>query len=295
MATLSQWIAGARPRTLPAAVAPVVVGTAAAHPARPGEPRARLLALLVSLGLQVGVNYANDYSDGIRGTDGPGRSGAARRAAPRQRGHVKLLAFAFFGLPGSSAWPSSRSARRGSCCRSGRWPSSRPGTTPAGQPYGYRGLGEVYVFVFFGLMATLGTLYTQAEGSPGSASRAPSGSGRWPLRSSWSTTCATSPPTAERQADARGSARRPAHALVLRRARPRGGALVVVVAPAYPWRCWACWPSACSGSPCRRCAPGRRGATSSRCSRPPGSSRSRMPSLALGITASLSPWVDRSR
>src|SRR5690349_13031551 len=98
MATLSQWIAGARPRTLPAAVAPVVVGTAAAAPLDEANLGLGLLAVLVSLGLQVGVNYANDYSDGIRGTDadrvGPIRLVGQHKADPQ---NVKLMAFAFFG------------------------------------------------------------------------------------------------------------------------------------------------------------------------------------------------------
>ncbi|MEP6856209.1 MAG: 1,4-dihydroxy-2-naphthoate polyprenyltransferase, partial [Pedococcus sp.] len=98
MATLSQWIAGARPRTLPAAVAPVVVGTAAAAPLDRVNLGLGLLAVLVSLGLQVGVNYANDYSDGIRGTDadrvGPIRLVGQHKAKPE---NVKLMAFAFFG------------------------------------------------------------------------------------------------------------------------------------------------------------------------------------------------------
>src|SRR5918994_5549968 len=86
MASLSQWVAGARPRTLPAAVAPVVLGTAAAHLIGAADLALAVLALLVALSLQVGVNYANDYSDGIRGTDearvGPVRLVGQRLAAP---------------------------------------------------------------------------------------------------------------------------------------------------------------------------------------------------------------------
>ena len=165
MATLSQWIAGARPRTLPAAVAPVVVGTAAAAPLDRDNPGLGLLAVLVSLGLQVGVNYANDYSDGIRGTDadrvGPIRLVGQHKAKPE---NVKLMAFAFFGAAAlvglalvaiSEAW---LMIPLGALAVLAAWRY-----TGGDNPYGYRGLGELYVFVFFGLMATLGTLYTQAK------------------------------------------------------------------------------------------------------------------------------------
>ena len=165
MATLSQWIAGARPRTLPAAIAPVVVGTAAAVPLDRVDLGLALLAVLVSLGLQVGVNYANDYSDGIRGTDsdrvGPIRLVGQHKAAPE---NVKLMAFAFFGAAAlvglalvaiSEAWIM---VPLGALAVLAAWKY-----TGGDNPYGYRGLGELYVFVFFGLMATLGTLYTQAK------------------------------------------------------------------------------------------------------------------------------------
>jgi len=164
MATLSQWVAGARPRTLPAAVAPVLVGTAAAHLLGAADVALAILALLVSVSLQVGVNYANDYSDGVRGTDedrvGPVRLVGQRLAQPA---NVKLAAFAFFGAAGlaglalvglSQAWVM---LPLGVLAVLAAWRY-----TGGTNPYGYRGLGEVYVFVFFGLMATLGTLYTQA-------------------------------------------------------------------------------------------------------------------------------------
>ena len=97
MATLSQWVEGARPRTLPAAVAPVLVGTGAAYALGSGDSAYALLALLVSLALQVGVNYANDYSDGIRGTDqdrvGPVRLVGQQLARP---GDVKAAAMICF-------------------------------------------------------------------------------------------------------------------------------------------------------------------------------------------------------
>ena len=164
MATLSQWVAGARPRTLPAAIAPVVVGTAAAVPLERADLGLALLALLISVSLQVGVNYANDYSDGIRGTDadrvGPVRLVGQHRANPE---NVKLMAFAFFGFAAlvglalvalSEAW---LMIPLGGLAVLAAWKY-----TGGDNPYGYRGLGELYVFLFFGLMATLGTLYTQA-------------------------------------------------------------------------------------------------------------------------------------
>lgn len=164
MATPGQWLAGARPRTLPVVVAPVLIGTAAAFAdAHRLETGRALLALVVGLALQVGVNYANDYSDGVRGTDddrvGPLRLTGSRAAPGRQ---VKAAAFASFGIAAVAgtalvAW-------------SGRWWLLAVGVlsvlaawyyTGGRRPYGYAGLGEVAVFVFFGLVATLGTTYTQ--------------------------------------------------------------------------------------------------------------------------------------
>ena len=164
MATLSQWAAGARPRTLPAAVAPVVLGTAAAHLLGRADAALAILALVVALSLQVGVNYANDYSDGIRGTDesrvGPVRLVGQRLADPR---NVKVAAFLAFGagaVAGLALVALSRAwllLPLGALAVLAAWRY-----TGGDDPYGYRGLGEVYVFVFFGLMATLGTEYTQA-------------------------------------------------------------------------------------------------------------------------------------
>lgn len=170
MATIKQWIAGARPRTLPAALAPVIVGTAAAAANRDVEEGTKganlglaLLALIVSCCLQIGVNYANDYSDGIRGTDeervGPVRLVGQRLADPA---NVKLMAFTFFGIGAfvgfalvalSQAWIM---IPIGALAILAAWRY-----TGGDNPYGYRGLGEVYVFIFFGLVATLGTQYTQ--------------------------------------------------------------------------------------------------------------------------------------
>ncbi len=164
MATLSQWVAGARPRTLPAAVAPVVLGTAAAVRVGAGDAALALLALLVALALQVGVNYANDYSDGVRGTDevraGPVRLVGQRLAVPSHVRLAAVLAFAAAGVVGltlvalSQAWVM---LPLGGLAVVAAWRY-----TGGDNPYGYRGLGEVYVFVFFGLMATLGTEYTQS-------------------------------------------------------------------------------------------------------------------------------------
>ena len=165
MASLSQWVAGARPRTLPAAVAPVVLGTAAAHLVGRADVALGILALVVALALQVGVNYANDYSDGIRGTDearvGPVRLVGQRLAAPGNVKLAALLSFAAAGVVGlalvalSGAWIM---LPLGALAVLAAWRY-----TGGDNPYGYRGLGEVYVFVFFGLMATLGTQYTQAD------------------------------------------------------------------------------------------------------------------------------------
>lgn len=164
MATSAEWVAGARPRTLPAAAAPVLVGTGAAAQLGAADLGRALLALGVALALQVGVNYANDYSDGVRGTDvdrvGPVRLTAAGLAPP---GQVKAAAFGAFGVAAAlGAWL---------VWLSGQWWLLAVGVisilaawyyTGGRRPYGYRGFGEVGVFTFFGLVAVLGTTYTQA-------------------------------------------------------------------------------------------------------------------------------------
>ncbi|GAA2010043.1 1,4-dihydroxy-2-naphthoate polyprenyltransferase [Nocardioides kribbensis] len=162
MATPSDWIAGARPRTLPAAVSPVLAGTGVAAFVDEAVWWKAVLALVVSLALQVAVNYANDYSDGIRGTDddrvGPMRlvgSGAAPAAA------VKRAAFLAFGVAGvaglvlaaTTAW---WLVAVGLVSIVAAWYY-----TGGSNPYGYLGLGEVMVFVFFGLVAVVGTTYVQ--------------------------------------------------------------------------------------------------------------------------------------
>ena len=165
MATTQEWVAASRPRTLGAAAAPVLIGSGAAAQLDSFRPVHALLALGLALALQVGVNYANDYSDGIRGTDlnrvGPVRLTAAGLATPKS---VKLAAVssfrvgALFGLL--------------LVLLSGHWWLLGVGAisivaawfyTGGKRPYGYSGLGEVMVFVFFGLVATLGTTYTQAD------------------------------------------------------------------------------------------------------------------------------------
>jgi 1,4-dihydroxy-2-naphthoate octaprenyltransferase len=164
MATPAQWIEGARPRTLPAAIAPVLVGTGAAAYLDGFVWWKALLALGVALALQIGVNYANDYSDGIRGTDenrvGPLRLVGSKVATP---GQVKTAAFTCFGvgavlgviLCATSNW---WLLVAGAASLVGAW-----FYTGGKRPYGYRALGEVSVFIFFGLVAVLGTTYVQAE------------------------------------------------------------------------------------------------------------------------------------
>jgi len=164
VATATQWVEGARPRTLPAAIAPVAVGTGAAVGLGDGSAPRALLALVVSLALQVGVNYANDYSDGVRGTDaervGPLRlvgSGAATPAAVRRAAAVSFVLAATAGVTLvalSGAW---WLLAVGAAAIAAAW-----SYTGGRRPYGYSGLGEVFVFVFFGLVAVLGTTYTQA-------------------------------------------------------------------------------------------------------------------------------------
>jgi 1,4-dihydroxy-2-naphthoate octaprenyltransferase len=162
--TGNRWILGARPRTLPAAVVPVAVGAACAAGLSGSVWWRAALSLVVSLALQVGVNYANDYSDGIRGTDdvrvGPVRLVASRLASPRA---VKSAAFAAFGaaavaglvLAATTSW---WLLAVGAAAIAAAW-----FYTGGPKPYGYLGLGELFVFVFFGLVATVGTTYVVAE------------------------------------------------------------------------------------------------------------------------------------
>jgi len=165
MATdLRVWLIGARPRTLPAAVVPVVVGTAVAM--RQGDVVwwRFLAALVVSLAIQVGTNLANDYSDGVRGTDdvrvGPARLVASGLKPARA---VKTAAVASFGVAalaglGLAAAVSWWLLAVGAACFAAGWLY-----TGGPRPYGYAGLGEVFVFVFFGLVATAGSAYVHLE------------------------------------------------------------------------------------------------------------------------------------
>ena len=162
MTTREQWIAGARPKTLPAAIAPVLVGTSFA-----GYNASFLhtfLALTVALSLQIGVNYANDYSDGIKGTDfdrvGPMRlvgSGAATADSVKKAAFISFFGAAIAGLilASRTSW---LLIILGAICIIAAWTY-----TGGPQPYGYQAMGEVSVFIFFGVVATVGTYYVQTE------------------------------------------------------------------------------------------------------------------------------------
>ena len=159
---MNKWIIGARPRTLPAAIAPVLVATA--YAGSYWEPIRALSALLVSLALQIGVNYANDYSDGIRGTDdsriGPVRLTASGLAAPKSVRAAALISFLFAALIGLTlaAATSWWIILVGALAINAAW-----GYTGGSNPYGYKGLGEISVFLFFGIVATVGSYYVQTE------------------------------------------------------------------------------------------------------------------------------------
>lgn len=168
MATMKDWLEGARVRTLPASLAPVIIGAGMAFALNSFSWVMTLLAALVALCFQIGSNFSNDYSDGVRGTDeyrvGPPRLTAGGKVKPQT---VKLLAWSFFGL---------------ACvfglilvALSGKWWLLLAGVaavlaawfyTGGKHPYGYMGLGELFVLAFFGYMATIGTLYTQAGIAP---------------------------------------------------------------------------------------------------------------------------------
>ena len=161
------WLAGARARTLPAAIVPVLVGTAAARGVDgPLVAWRAVVAAIVALALQVGTNYANDYSDGVRGTDDPGaRVGPVRLVGwgLKPPGAVKraaILSFAVAGVAGLAlaaavGW---ELIIVGVACIAAGW-----FYTGGSRPYGYLGLGEVFVFVFFGVVATVGSTYVQVE------------------------------------------------------------------------------------------------------------------------------------
>lgn len=162
-AKLKLWVEGARLRTLPLAISPIAIGSGAAAAVDKFNLGLSLLALAVALFLQIGVNYANDYSDGIRGTDehrvGPLRLTGSKSVKPQA---VKFVAFAFFGLAAISGLAI--------VVLSQHWWFIPVGIasiiaawfyTGGKSPYGYSGLGEIAVFIFFGLVATYGTAYIQ--------------------------------------------------------------------------------------------------------------------------------------
>lgn len=164
MTTLNDWVAGARPRTLWTAVSAVAVGTGAAASTTQVRPSLALLALGVAIALQIASNYANDYADGVRGTDlnriGPERLVASGKAAPSAVKRAAYLSFAAAAVFGS--WL---------VAASGTWWLLAVGAlamvaawtyTASDRPYGYEGWGEVAVLIFFGPVAVLGTQYTQA-------------------------------------------------------------------------------------------------------------------------------------
>lgn len=167
-ATAADWVAGARLRTLPLAIAPVALGTGAGVvpllPDAPWHPARALLALVVALALQIAVNYANDYSDGVRGTDahrvGPARLTGSGAAKPK---HVLAVALSFFALAAIAGLALT--------IVTGQWWMLAVGAvaiaaawfyTGGKHPYGYYGLGELFVFVFFGIVATAGSAYVQS-------------------------------------------------------------------------------------------------------------------------------------
>lgn len=167
-ASAAQWLAGARPRTWPNAFAPVIAGSALAAYAGSFVWWQALLALVVAWAFIIGVNYANDYSDGVRGTDGDERvgplrlvgSGLARPVAVKRAAFLALAVGAVAGLALSltSAW---WLVLVGAACVAAAWYY-----TGGKNPYGYRGFGEMAVFVFFGLVAVLGTVFTQTATVP---------------------------------------------------------------------------------------------------------------------------------
>jgi len=166
LTAVNRWVAGARPRTLPAAVVPVAVGTACAQVELRGDVIAWrvVAALVVALALQVGTNYANDYSDGVRGADdtrvGPVRlvaSGLAAPAAVRRAAFIAFGVAAAAGLALTVAVGPQLLAVGALCIAAGWFYTGGP------RPYGYAGFGELFVFAFFGLVATVGSAYVQTS------------------------------------------------------------------------------------------------------------------------------------
>ncbi|MFY9263369.1 MAG: 1,4-dihydroxy-2-naphthoate polyprenyltransferase [Actinomycetaceae bacterium] len=171
MATINDWLEGARVRTLPASLAPVIIGAGVAVDEGGFSLPRTLLAAVVALAFQIGVNFSNDYSDGVRGTDdfrtGPPRLTGGGKASPKL---VLKLALAFFALGALAGFVL--------VALSGKWWILAVGAasilaawfyTGGKNPYGYMGLGEVFVMVFFGWVATVGTVYLQTGTAPATA------------------------------------------------------------------------------------------------------------------------------
>lgn len=170
MANVKNWLAGARPRTLTAALAPVLIGTSVAIDPTADESIGDidlwrfLVTLLVAVALQIGVNYANDYSDGVRGTDktriGPKRLVASGVAAPRQVLWAAIICFTAAAIAGFflALWTTWWLILVGAVAIAAAYLY-----TGGKHPYGYRGFGEVSVMLFFGLVATVGTTFVQIE------------------------------------------------------------------------------------------------------------------------------------
>lgn len=165
---MNRWLAGARPRTLPAAIVPVLVGTAAAAGEGDGEIAAwrAAAALVVALALQVGTNYVNDYADGVRGTDDPRRRvgpvrlvgwGLASAAVVKRAAALSFGVAALAGLALALAVGPELLVVGAAAIAAGYFYTGGP------RPYGYAGLGEVFVFAFFGVVATAGSVYVQTE------------------------------------------------------------------------------------------------------------------------------------
>ena len=170
MTTASEWVAGARPRTLGLAIAPVMLGTAAATVKLSFRPERAVLALLVAIALQVGVNYANDYADGIRGTDadrrGPMRLTATGVAAPTAVRRAAIIALVLGAVFGGvlAIVVDLRLLLLGVAAIAAAW-----GYTGGRHPYGYAGWGEVAVLAFFGFAACSGSAYVQHATVPAAA------------------------------------------------------------------------------------------------------------------------------
>ena len=163
MTSLKIWIQGSRPKTLGAAISPVIVAWAIAYYENSFNLYIAILALIVSITIQIGVNFANDYSDGIKGTDenriGPVRLVGQKLASPKS---VKLAAYLFFFIGALAGLVLTIETKQWWFLILGALAIISAWTYTGGpKPYGYLGLGEIFVFIFFGLVATLGTIYAQ--------------------------------------------------------------------------------------------------------------------------------------